>query len=282
MKKLRGLVKGLQTGVCALILSVIFGAQVVGAVTNSISQGYKTSDPSIVAGMAVSLKNDSSDDRLIEPTNKNNIQNFVGIVTTIDDNLVSLTNESTDVLVTTSGEVNVFMTDVNGKVAKGELVTISPISGALMKSLDQGPNSKFIMGTALEDFNDSEATSQTVNDAQNGQRVVRVDKVKIEINRSIDTKTPAEEATTFLQVAGESITGRPVGQVQVFAAILVLLIVLIVEGSIIYGAVHSTIAALGRNPLAKKVVFKQILQVSWLALIVLLFGLGAIYIVLWI
>lgn len=279
----RGIItKGLHVALVAAVLGITLLSSTVFAVTNTISQGYKTSDNTIVAGMAVSLKNDETNDRLVEPTNKNNIQNFVGIVTTIDDNLVSLTNNSTDVLVTTSGEATVFVADINGKVAKGDFVTMSPLNGVLMKALDQSTNSKFVVGTALEPFSEARAKSQEVSDAQNSTRSVQVDKVKIEINQMIDTTSPAEEATNFLQVAGQSITGRPVGQVQVFAAILVLLVVLIVEGSIIYGAVHSTITALGRNPLAKRLVFKQILQVSWLALIVLFFGLGAIYLVLWI
>ncbi len=282
MKKRRKLVEGLHVALYAVIFAVTILTHTVVAVSNSISQGYQTSDKKIVAGMAVSLISDDQNNRQVEATNKNNVQNFVGIVTTIDDNLVSLTNDSTDVLVTTTGEVSVFVVDINGKVAKGDLVTISPLNGAFMKSNDQSPNSKFVMGTALEAFNDAQAKSQKVTDAQNGERIVKVDKVKVEINQSIDTRSAAEEAATSLQLAGESITGRPVGQAQVFAAILVLLIVLIVEGSIIYGAVHSTITALGRNPLAKRLVFKQILQVSWLALVVLLFGLGAIYLVLWI
>ncbi len=282
MKKIHNLIYGVGLALSTAFIFGVFSLP-VSAVSNSISRGYKTTDQNIAAGMAVSLSSGNEDTKPVEATTRQNVKNFVGIITTIDDNIVSLTSDATNVLVTTTGEAPSFVSDINGSVAKGDLLTISPISGVLMKSNRQDTNA-FTIGVALESFDPTQATDRAINDAQNGQKTVKVDKVNVEIRENLANVTGGgkEEDPGLLVAAGESLTGRRVGQVQVFAAILVLLVIMIVEGSIIYGAVHSTISALGRNPLAKKVVFKQILQVSWLALIVLIFGLGAIYIILWI
>ena len=81
---------------------------------------------------------------------------------------------------------------------------------------------------------------------------------------------------------GKSLVGRDVGEIRVLIALLVFMIVLIAEGGIIYGAVSSAITALGRNPLARKVIQREMLQVFVVAIIVLVVGLGAMYAILWI
>jgi hypothetical protein len=260
---------------------VIFFGSTAQAVSNSISQGYKTKDSSVSAGMAVSLSDEAESTKFVEATTQQNASKFVGIITTIDENLLSLTDASSDVLVTTTGEAAAYMSDLNGEPKTGDLIAVSPIKGVLMKANSVGDQS-LVVGVALEDFSGVKSSTKDVTDAQGATKVVRVGKGRIEINKDIVARNDPNEGKSFIVLAGQSITGKEVGQAQVIASLVVLLIILILEGSIIYGAIHSTIGALGRNPLSRKAVFKQLLQVSWLALIVLFFGLGAIYLILFI
>lgn len=245
----------------------------------TISEGYQTDDTTIGVGTAVALQTTDSEDKII-PATIGNAENFVGIVTTVDENLISLRNQSSDVLVTTAGEVNAYVSDVDGSVAAGDAVAVSPLRGILSGA--QNATETGIVGVALEDFPTENLEERTVSTQSGNQKTVTIAKMRIQLGRDFASKEVAEQQKSFLVIAGESVTGQSVGQAQVIAALIVLLIVMIVEGSIIYGAIHSTIGALGRNPLSKRAVFKQLLQVSWLALLVLIFGFGAIFIILWI
>jgi len=204
------------------------------------------------------------------------VNKFVGIVTTKDASLVTLTNQSASLYVARQGSTTAFVTDLNGSINKGDFLTASPLRGVLMRA---GSEENRILGTALENFNQDTATTQELNDSA-GRRSVKVNSLKIELNpRSIAGTDEAKKP--LLVLFGQSLTGKDVSQWQVFAALVVFLILLIAEGSIIYGAIHSSITSLGRNPLAKKAVYKQLLQVSGLVLLVFAFGLSTIYVLLW-
>ncbi len=262
-------------GLCLFLFSSI-----ASAITSSISKGYTTKDESLVTGMAAALSSDSTDkERLVEAANTANSDRFVGIITTVSDNLVTFSGDVTDVLVSTEGQVSGFVSNLNGDVEKGDFVSISPLNGVLMKSDDNRENR--VVGVALQDFTDVDSQDKQITTSQ-GEKTYKVGKVKIEISQSIVVSTTSSKDKSALILAGESLTGKSVGQIQILAALVIFAIVLIVEGSIIYGAIHSTVTALGRNPLAKKAVFKQLLQVSWMAIAILIVGFGAIYLILWV
>src|SRR5690606_16509610 len=194
------------------------------------------------------------------------------------ENLVAFSDNPTDVLVATEGEVPVYVSDVNGEVKIGDYVSVSPLRGMLMKSDDNRENR--VVGVALQDFNAVSTEERQIQTSQ-GQQTHRIGKMRVEISQSIVVNAITDAQKPALVLVGESLTGKEVGQIQVLAALVIFAIVLIIEGSIIYGAIHSTVTALGRNPLAKKAVFRQLLQVSWLALVVLVIGFGAIYLIMW-
>lgn len=260
-----------------VLLLGIFLLGLSAAAASGISQGYKTNDEALSTGMAAALSSESSEgERLVEPVTLTNSNRFVGIVTTVDDNLVNLSSSVTEVLVSTDGEVSAYVSDLNGAIARGDILSVSPLKGVLMKS-DNTPGSLTI-AVALQDFSEASAEEREI-ETSDGSKSVNVAKLRVELNENI--VDAQEEDKPFLVVAGESLTGKSVGQFQIIAALIIFAIILIVEGSIIYGAIHSSISALGRNPLAKKAVFRQLLQVSWIAAMVLIVGFGAIYLIVW-
>lgn len=243
----------------------------------STAQGYTTQDSELVVGMAASLTDNSSNSsQTVERTSTENVNKFVGIVTTKEASLVTLTNDTASIYVARQGSTAAFATTLNGDIKKGDFLTASPLKGVVMKA---SLTDSRILGTALEDFDDATAHNQSIEDVT-GQRNALVNSLKIELNpRSIAGTDEAKKP--LLVLFGQSLTGKDVSQWQVFAALVVFLILLIAEGSIIYGAIHSTITSLGRNPLAKKAVYKQLLQVLGLVLLVFAFGLSTIYVILW-
>lgn len=244
-----------------------------------ISQGYSTADNDLRQNMIAALSSESSDDKpVVERANSNNRSKVVGIVTTIDANLLTLTNTEAKVHIATSGEALTYVSDLNGTIKKGDFIAVSPITGVGMKGSEADT---FVVGVALEDFNSETAESQQVSTTQGSERTVLINRIKIDVEPRDLGKGAQANSTPVLLLFGQSVTGKSVTQTQVLVALVIFLLLLIVEGSIIYGAIHSTIVSIGRNPLARRALYKQLLQVSWLALLVLVFGAGAIYAILW-
>lgn len=261
--------------VFAFLIMVLM--QAVTAV--GISQGYSTNDKDLQIGMIAALKSESSDGKqIVERANLSNRGKVVGIITTIDSNLLTLTNSEAQVHVTTSGDASSYVTDLNGDIKQGDFIAVSPLTGVGMKA---GDADNFVVGVALEDFNKDKATSKEVTTTEGSKRTVLINTVKVNVAPQDKGQTAAKNQP-FLVLFGQSVTGKSVTQTQVIVALIVFFLLLVVEGSIIYGAIHSTIISIGRNPLARAALFKQLLQVSWLALLVMLFGLGSIYAILWI
>ncbi len=103
--------------------------------------------------------------------------------------------------------------------------------------------------------------------------------MQVELNpRNIDSDKAAD--TGLLSLLGQNVAGKEVSEWQVIVALVIFLLLMVVEGSLIYGSIHSTISALGRNPLARSAVYKQLVQVLVAVIAVLAFGLATIYAVL--
>ena len=261
------------------LLAVVFSFPLINSVkAASIAQGYTTTDPDLAIGMAAAVSSTvSGDSQSVERAGVKNATKFVGIVTTKDANLVTLTSTKSTVVVATSGDTTAYVTDVNGSIKHGDVVVISPIKGVLMKA---SGNDAAVVGTALEDVTFSHAAETTLSLSNGKTQVAHISSGRIELNsRSIgNANGPTEKS--FLQIAGEGLTGRPLSQWQVLAALVIFVILLISEASLIYGAVHGTLSALGRNPLARDAVYKQLVQVLLAVMAILAFGMAVIYAVL--
>jgi hypothetical protein len=134
-KLLRSLTPRLPVVLVSLCLMITAITPPLYAAAASIAQGYVTSDSNLATGMGASLGADgTTTSRVVERATLSNKGKFVGIVTTKDSNLVTLTNATANVVVTTSGEANAFLTDLNGVVKKGDFLVISPLDGILMKA----------------------------------------------------------------------------------------------------------------------------------------------------
>lgn len=245
-----------------------------------IAQGFESSDGGLQVGMIAALATDSTAEvPKVERASTSNKAKVVGIITTIDSSSLTFTSGGTKVYVTSSGESTVLVSDVNGAIKKGDVISVSPLKGIGMRS---NADEVAVVGVALEDFPSTNTTTREVNTNEGSKKTV----VTANLRVSLDTKTVSTEqaakATPFLLLFGESITGKSVSQNQVLISLVIFFILLIVEGSIIYGAISSTVTSLGRNPLARAAVYRQLLQVTWLSLVILVFGLGAIYVVLYI
>lgn len=255
-----------------------------GAVSNSISRTYLVTDKTVTVGMAVSLAGDANNNSqaTVEKTTPDNARRFVGIVSKLADNLVTLSTPASDVVVTNSGQINGLVSDINGTVSKNNILVASPLAGVLMRADTTGVGEDKYPAIAVALGEPTGATTQQIKDRAGKQHNAQVGMVAIDLSTGIAGQTNyAEGRKTFLVIFIQSLTGKVVSEWQALGAFTVLFAILVTDSIIIYGTVHSAIVALGRNPLSRKSVVHQVLQVFILAIGLLLFGVAAVVLILW-
>lgn len=260
----------------AIAVFMAFSTLFIGSQVQAIARGYSTSDESLSPGMVAALSN--SGDSEVERADQSSGKRVVGVVTTFDGSSVTLASGSSKVLVESEGDILAYVSDIGGEIKRGDLLAVSSFKGILMKSSGTGA----VLGVALEDSS-SVAEENVTNYAykENGaSKTTRIFKIKINLNKQ-SAATSAQVGPSALSKIGESITGKQVSDIRVLAALIIFVLVMIAEGGIIYGAVTSAITALGRNPLARKMIRREMTRVIIVAIGVLGIGLGAVYGVLW-
>jgi len=262
-----------------IALLLIAGCFLLSGVASvlAIATGYASNDTDLQPGMTVSLTEGSDTNPSVERAVIGGTSHPIGVTVAPDQNIVTTGAESKQVYVQTTGEVDAFVSDLNGIPKKGDFLSISPLKGVLVKS--DSLSGASIVGAALEDFSEDSLPSQTIE--KSGTAVsVKIDRMRISLDQK--GQSFSNEAESGLEKLGRSVTGRSVGEIRVVIALVIFLIVLISEGGIIYGAVSSAITALGRNPMARRTIIKELLRVIGIALVVLGIGLAAIYAILWV
>ena len=246
---------------------------------SAIANGYATDDTGLLPGMVVALSNSgSSEEPKVERAALDRETKVIGVSTTADNQLVTVGSSKSKVFVQTTGEATVFVASLNGDVRKGDLLAPSPLLGILMKADE---STAPIVGIAIEDFDESVAETQNIQEAGESKQT-KIDKMRINLDHKAASNQQASATDSSLERLGRVVVGKDVGEIQVLAALVIFLIVLVAEGGIIYGAISSAITALGRNPMANKVIRKEMVRVVVIALIVLGIGIAAVYAILWI
>ena len=264
----------------SLSLSLLVGG-ILPSVALAATQAYSTQDATISRAMAVAVVGSDSqtatDNVTVEKSSIGKANKTLGVVVDPNTDTVAIGSTGNQVYVATSGAAQVYVTDLNGVVRKGDLLAPSPLTGVLMRAVD---GSKGILGVAVTDF--SSQISQTVSiDEPGGPTDVKVGLVTINMDTKFTTNTP-NVTKSLLQRTGEAIVGHEVSIVQAMIALAILLLLIVVVGGIVYGAISSSIVSLGRNPLAQGTIMKGLIQVTFLVTGVLGLGIAAVYLVLWI
>lgn len=258
-------------------LIVLIQVLLLGAASSqAITRGYATDDLSLRPGMTVALSGVTETGKLPKVTRATieNQDKIIGVATTVNESLVTIGSSEAEVYIENEGNVPAFVSDINGPIKKGDLLTISPLQGILMKAVD----SSKIIGIAQEDFIDSKATSYKISDSVKDATLVE------EISVNLDSKGGNSQngsQNNALTRVGQSLTGRQISELRMIVALIVFFIVMISEGAILYGSISSAVRSLGRNPLAGKMIRHEMSRVALISIVVLLVGLAAIYAMLW-
>ncbi len=220
-----------------------------------VSVGYRA-ETTLPTGMVVSLV--SSETREVEPANRNNINNLLGVVIQGTDSLLTISSQESNVQILTDGISEVLVTDEGGPISEGDYLSVSSVSGIAKLA---GVGDAKILGIARGDFEDADVSTITVG-GEGGNREVNVARIPIVVQ--IGANPNLREQSSFfpeiVQSSADSVAGGPVGPTRIIIALFIVAAGTLGAMVLLYGAVSSTIISIGRNPLSDGSVYGGLLR----------------------
>ena len=260
-----------------LILFAVCTAGIVHA--QNVTQGYK-SDQSLQQGMIV--RTAPKDNSKVEALTQKDVDDMLGIVVSAADATVALSDPTAadQVYVAVSGPYDVLVSTQNGSIKQGDYITISSLSGVGMKAEN---SQQLVIGKALGGFDGSTPETTATLTTNKGKKEVGLGHVRVEVSVAHNPLYQKEDdigVPRVLSKAAELVTNRPVSAFRIYASLGALWLSMIVAGCILYVGVRSGMTSIGRNPLAKKTIFRSLIQVTLMSLIVFVIGIFAVYLLL--
>lgn len=256
------------------VLFVISGLN--GAKAQDVTQGYM-SDAPLQNGTVVMLK--AGDETKVEALMQENELDMFGVVVSSTESPVSISDPTkTQVFVASFGQYEVLVSTQNGPIQPGDGVVISSIKGVGMKADDLH---RVLVGKALEGFADN-ADGESRTTLADG-RDVAVGRIKVDLSVS---RNPAYSGDTiagvphFLSRVAYAVTDKPITALRIYACLAILFVCVAVAGGVLYSGIRTGMTSVGRNPLAKKSILRNLISVTLMSLIVVGIGLIAAYLLL--
>lgn len=277
MVKYKRLIKRLALGGWAIVS--MFGAGQL-ALAQSVTQGYQ-SEQSLQKGLIVRLK--PGDSKKVQTLTQAEEREMLGVVVSAGDAPVSLSTAGVDqeVFVATYGQYDVLVSSQNGPIKNGDLIAVSSLRGVGMKSDN---DRRFIVGKALHDFNGkTDVSGTTTLQTGHGGRIVALGRIPVEIavgNNPSYHKEDQAGVPDFLRKMAQVVTDQPISAFRIYASLGILVISLLIAGTVLFIGVRTGMTAIGRNPLAKRSITRNLVQVILMSLIIFVLGGIAVYLLL--
>lgn len=261
-------------GIAGLLLVVVWSfAPLYASALTPLSQSYKA-ESDIPIGSIVSLVDNTTDQ--IEPSNSKNVGNMLGIVIGADDSLLSLSSGTgSQVQVVTSGTVSVLVSDMNGPIKQGDHITASPLAGVGMRA-----NSNIrVVGIAQGDLTNPQP--HTYKDKDGKEHTAKLGEVPVLVNVAYYFKQPDKTIIpSTIQNIANALAGKEVDTTPILISAAIFVVTIAIVVSITYSMIRSSIISVGRNPLSQSAIYRNLLQLSSLAVLILGLGFGSIYLIL--
>lgn len=251
----------------ALSVAILFFSAVVAAET--IVRSFNAQG-NLQPGWVVTLSD--TNNSTVELAPSDDTSRIYGVV--IDPSAAPLTvqKENEQVFVATSGNYPVLVSTQNGAIRSGDYLSISNTDGIASKA---DTNEQFIVGRALEGFDGQGTAIVYANDGSALGRIAA---------QLLPGKNPLlKDAASIpqpLRRVGESIAGKPLSALRIYAAIAVFVIAALIAAVMLWGGIRNAMVAIGRNPLSRHSIMRGLLQVMLAATSVLIIGLLGVYLLL--
>jgi hypothetical protein len=277
MKRLKQRLKLLLAAAC---LAGLAGQASAADISSSVTQSYNAGS-TVQTGMAVRLKDGSKD--TVVPLEKTRIKDFIGVVVPVGAAPVVLSPDKVtqpQVLAARKGINQMLVSDQNGPIKSGDLLTVSGIPGIAMKN----SGSEAVVGKAVESFSGQSGAVGSVKLSNNkGQnQTVSLGRINADLN---DPSAPIYNQKTpyvpdFLARAADNLANKQVSVGRIYLALGVLILTAFITGNMLSGGVRGGMIAIGRNPLTKKTIARSMFQASAIGMAIFVIGLFAVYLLL--
>lgn len=249
--------------------------------SSAVTQSYNA-DNSVQPGMIVELKSKSSN--TVVPLPQSDSKNLLGVVIPANNATIVLTPSNVQqqqVLVATSGEYSVLVSNQDGPIKVGDYVTISAIDGVGMKA---GDSDTQVIGKAAGNFTGSAnvISSVKLTDTLGKTSTVAIGRVPVDMYISHNPlfQKSSDYVPGFLAKVAVTVAQKPVSVARIYLSMALLIISAMIAGNMLYSGIRSGMIAVGRNPLSRKSIIKSLIQTVIAGLIVFTFGVLAVYLLL--
>jgi hypothetical protein len=273
----------LKRWAAATALFILVGMSPALAAAQAVTRAYITDTP-LQRGMIVKL--DDKDNTKVAPVAGTELTKMEGVVVAANDSPVTLSDENAtkqQVFIATTGRYEVLVSNQNGVIKKDDYVSVSALAGIGMKAT--GSQSR-ILGKALTSFDGKTNTvGQTTVKNSGGKEIpITLGMVGVEIavgHNPVEAKKDSViPGLEHLQQVAGTVADKPITPAQLYASMLVMLLAGAIAGAILYAGIRTSMIAIGRNPLAKSSVTKNLLSVVITSVIILIIGIVAVYLIL--
>jgi hypothetical protein len=247
-------------------------------VQQQIAPSQYKADANLRPGTIVQVASEATK---VKPATQDTVQSAFGVVVIYDSPLSLTGGDAGNLYVATSGRQLMMVTSEGGPIAAGDYLTVSALSGTLMKASDQ----EMVFAKALEAFDGkNDLIGSTTLKDKNGKPFKEIGISSIQATIEI-AKNPNQVSTEAnlpdqLQRLGQQVAEKEVSPVRIYISMAIVFISIIVALVTLYAGIRSAIIAIGRNPLSKKSIFRGLLEVVLTAILVLIIGLFAVYLLL--
>lgn len=254
-----------------LLLSTVFIFLL--ALTNTthaqaVSEGYQSSS-AIREGAVVSL--DSTNPDQVELANSNNSEYLNGVVISVENSLLALRNENSNIQVARSGEAIAYVSDQRGDISTGDFITVSNINGVAAKT-DENYRGR-ILGVAKEDF----SQSSNADEVEINGKTYRIGSINIDLAIFEAVGEDTENSRSLIISFAEQVGGKPVSLVRAIVSFVIFLAAFAVSAMLLFTSIKSMFVSIGRNPLSAPSIFTGVVHVNVVAIITLAIGTIAAY-----
>ncbi len=268
-------------------LALILGVAVAGVAPASAetygggSVASYAADQPIDVGTIVVLTGENSN--RVKVATQADVSNMFGVVVDRSQLPFSVTTEGieNETFVAVSGTYSVLVTTQEGEIASGDYLTLSSVNGIAMRA---GEEEVTVFGRANASFNSSSASlgETTLKDTNGDTKTVKIGSVPvtIDIKSNPNHKSTDVNAPEFLKRVGEAIADKEVSPIRIYIGVAIAVISLIAAIAVLYAGIRNGVISIGRNPMSKKSIFRAILEVILTAVLILIIGLFAVYLLL--
>lgn len=250
-------------------------------ISAGVTHSYNA-DTTVQTGMLVQLK--KTDTTSVVPLSEKDMKNMLGVVIPNGNATIVLTPENVkqqQVLVGTSGQFSVLVSNQNGRIKSGDYITISAIDGVGMRADD---GQAMVLGRAGGDFNGTTNVigSVQLKDSLNKNVAVSLSRIPVEVNITHNpsyTKN-VDYVPSFLAKIAVTVAKKPVSAARIYLSLGILIITMVIAGNMLYSGVRSGMISVGRNPLSKKSIIKSLIQTVIAGMIIFVVGVLAVYLLL--